>query len=185
MRKAAAFFFILLTGCIDNTKVPSGIIQRPKMQKILWEMVEADRFATSFIQPRKDSLNRNKKETIELYDKVFSYNGITRDEFLKSYKFYLGRPDLLKMMFDSISAQAERKRSEIYNHPKPADRRKEDSLQHRVDSIRNHRSDSLMIRQLDSLKRHQSAKKNHHFSIIPKTDSTRKKLLQKPLPRES
>jgi hypothetical protein len=70
-------FLVVLSGCADNTKVPSGIIQRPKMEKILWEMMQADRFATSYIQGRKDTLGRNKKETVELYDKVFSYNGMT------------------------------------------------------------------------------------------------------------
>ena len=118
MRWITVILAIFLFGCTDNTRIPSNIIQRSRMEKILWEMVQADRFATSFIQSRKDTLGRNKKETIELYDKVFSHNGISRKEFINSYTFYLGRPDLLKVMFDSISVQGERKRSEIYLHTK-------------------------------------------------------------------
>nr|MBA4166463.1 DUF4296 domain-containing protein [Chitinophagaceae bacterium] len=88
------------------------------------------------IQLRKDTLGRNKKETVDVYDKVFSYNGVSRAEFLNSYEFYMGRPDLLKVMFDSISSRAERKRAEVYEHPKPSYNPKTDSLRHKADSIR-------------------------------------------------
>jgi hypothetical protein len=140
MRWITVLLAILFLGCSNNTKLPPDIIQRPRMEKILWEMVQADRFATSFIQSRKDTLGRNKTESIGAYDKVFSYNGITREDFLNSYNFYLGRPDLLKVMFDSISARAERKRSEVYNHPvsKPPNRNiKMDSLRNKADSIKH------------------------------------------------
>ena len=103
---------LFFAGCTDNTKVPKDIIARPGMEKILWEMVQADRYAAIYIQTRKDTLDRNKKETTELFDKVFSYNKISRQEFMKSYRFYLGRPDLLKGMFDSIGVQAERNKAD-------------------------------------------------------------------------
>ena len=146
MRWITVMLAILLISCTNNTKVPAGIIQRPKMEKVLWEMVEADRFNTSFIQSRKDTLGRNKRETIDTYDKVFSYNGITRDEFISSYKFYMSRPDLLKSMFDSISSRGDRKRAEVYNHPRPNTHLKTDSLRHKADSIHNaikHKNDSV------------------------------------------
>jgi len=131
MRWITVLLAILLFGCIDKMKIPPDIIMRPKMEKILWEMTQADRFVSSYIQTRKDTLGRNKKEAVDVYDKVFNFNGITRQEFLTSYKFYLGRPDILKIMFDSISVRAERKKAEVYMHPKA----KIDSLRIKNDSI--------------------------------------------------
>ncbi len=84
------------------------------MENILWDMIRADRFANQFLV--HDSVNR-KRKTFELYENVFHIHHISRDEFLKSYKFYLGRPDITKVMFDSISVRAERRRSDVYRIP--------------------------------------------------------------------
>lgn len=133
MRIWAVLLIVALAGCTNNAEVPPGIIRRPKMEKIMWDMLQADRFAATFIQSRADTLDRNRKETIELYDKVFSYNGITRADFLKSYQFYLGRPDILKDMFDSLSVQAERKRADIYRRPRcDSTSKKPDSIRRRI-----------------------------------------------------
>ena len=84
------------------------------MENILWDMIRADRFANQFLV--HDSVNR-KRKTFEMYENVFHIHHISREEFLKSYKFYLGRPDIAKVMFDSISVRAERRRSEVYQIP--------------------------------------------------------------------
>lgn len=138
---------LLFAACTDNMKVPRGIIAQPKMQKILWDMVQADRYVATYLQIRKDTLGRNRRDAVAVYDKVFAYNGVSRDEFLKSYSFYLGRPDMLKVMFDSVAAQAQRQKAESFRHPL------HDSLsRHRLDSLRfpadtmRHRGDSVRRR---------------------------------------
>ena len=138
-----AVLVLCLAACADRLTVPSQYIQRPQMEKIMWEMVQADRYAASYIQSRKDTLGRNEKETKDMYDKVFSYNGITRQQFGESYKYYMSRPDIMKVMFDSIAARGERRRSEVYNQAqKPAEA---DSMQHNVDSVRFHRRPSAIL----------------------------------------
>jgi hypothetical protein len=49
---------------------------------------------------------------------VFQLHHTTKEEFKKSYDFYLSRPDLSAKLFDSLAALANKDRSEIYK-PKP------------------------------------------------------------------
>src|SRR5690349_3699721 len=100
-------------GCSDPEKVPKDILPRKKMEKVLWDMMLADRYASQFLV--RDSLKINvKEETFRLYDQVFQVNQINKDEFIKSYKYYLNRPDLTKVMFDSLSARGSRARDSLY-----------------------------------------------------------------------
>jgi len=143
MRWIAGWLIILvITGCTNNKKIPPEIIQQPRMEKILWDMMQADRYVASFIMPDKvmDSAIKKEKAAV-MYEQVFRLNNISRDEFLKSYKFYLGRPDITKTMFDSISARADRQRNEMYrSSPKSSMIARRDSLLH-ADSVR--RVDSI------------------------------------------
>jgi hypothetical protein len=143
MRWIAGWLIILIvSGCTDNKKIPPGIIEQPRMEKILWDMMQADRYVASFIVPdRRDDSAVKKEKTAVLYEQVFRLNKISRDDFLKSYKFYLGRPDLTKVMFDSIAARADRQRNEMYRtSPRKSMLSRRDSLL-RADSIR--RADSM------------------------------------------
>lgn len=134
-------------GCANNDKIPSGLIQKDKMEKILWDMVQADRFVNTFITNKRDSLTDKKVESAKVYERVFQLHGISREEFIKSYKFYLGRPDITKVMFDSITTRAEAKRAELHSPMKKNPLiNKRDSLL-RLDSIKKQDS----IDRMDSL----------------------------------
>jgi hypothetical protein len=143
MRWIAGLLIILfVAGCTEHDKTPSGIIPKDKMQKIFWDMVQADRFVNTYIMTQRDTLPVKKEKAAEFYEKVFRLHGITREEFIKSYKYYLGRPDLTRLMFDSIAAKAERRRPEVYNSFKKSGLlSKRDSLMRR-DSIR--KADSIV-----------------------------------------
>jgi hypothetical protein len=111
-------FFCSLTGCSNKDKIPSSIISKNEMQNILWDMIQADQYAKQFIV--KDSAKRNvSAETMKLYDEIFQIHHITQQEFQKSYQFYMGRPDLLKIIFDSLALQGNRHMQEIYKPVSP------------------------------------------------------------------
>ncbi len=124
MRKLVCIaLFFSIVSCVNKDAIPSGIINKDSMQVILWDMMQADQFAKQYLV--KDSLKINvKTETIKLYEAVFNIHHITKDAFQKSYQFYLSRPDLTKIMFDSLSVYATRQRAELYKPkqfiPKPA-----------------------------------------------------------------
>jgi len=100
-------------ACSNPEKVPKDIIPKEKMEKVLWDMMLADRYSSQFLV--RDSAKINvKEETFKLYDQVFQVHRISKDEFIKSYKYYLNRPDLNKVMFDSLSARGSRARDTLY-----------------------------------------------------------------------
>ena len=100
-------------SCNDSTKVSSGILPKDKMENLLWDMMLADRYSAQFLL--KDSATKDVKlETMKLYEQVFQMHHITREQFVKNYKYYLSRPDISKVLFDSLSARGTRNRDQIY-----------------------------------------------------------------------
>ncbi|WP_207515542.1 DUF4296 domain-containing protein [Longitalea luteola] len=106
-----------LVSCTNKDKIPAGVIPRDKMQKVLWDMIQAERFRETFV---RDSALDLKAETFKLYAQIFDVHDVTKDEFIRSYKFYMSRPDIARNMFDSLATQANRQREELYR-PKPQD----------------------------------------------------------------
>jgi hypothetical protein len=106
-----------VVSCTDKDRIPKGILGKEKMQQVLWDMIQAERFRETFIL---DSSKNFKTEQFKLYAQVFEINKVTKDEFIKSYKFYMSRPDIARDMFDSLASQAD-KRREDFNKPKPLD----------------------------------------------------------------
>lgn len=117
MNKLIPFlFFCFLMACENRDKIPNGILPKKEMQNILWDMIQADQFSKQFVL--KDSAKRNvKQETTQLYDEVFQIHHISKDAFTKSYQFYTSRPDLLKIIFDSLAAQGNRSQQDLYKQP--------------------------------------------------------------------
>jgi len=114
MRSIFLFFITgFIFGCTNNNKIPENILSSQKMERVLWDMIQADRFSALFL--RKDSATKNVNlETLKLYEQVFQIHKVSRDNFVRSYKYYLSRPDLSKVIFDSISVKAERQKVNLY-----------------------------------------------------------------------
>jgi hypothetical protein len=118
-----------VVSCTDKDKVPAGVLPKDKMEKVLWDMIQAERYRESFI---RDSSKNLKTETFKLYAQVFEIHQVSKDEFIKSYKFYMSRPDIARIMFDSLATRANRRREELYK-PKPLDTA---SVQQKADSLK-------------------------------------------------
>jgi hypothetical protein len=116
---ACLLTIILMVGCSGRDKIPSGIIPRDKMEKILWDMMEADQYASIYLVKDSSARANEKMETLKLYKTVFQLNKVSRDEFRESYQFYLGRPDLTRSIFDSLLSRGNRLRMESYRMPQP------------------------------------------------------------------
>lgn len=107
--QAYLLFFLLVIGCARKDGVPGDILASDRMESILWDMIQADQFSTQYIL--KDSARKNvKKETIKLYGEVFKIHNISKEEFQKSFQYYLTRPDLTKQMLDTLAERARRQR---------------------------------------------------------------------------
>lgn len=105
----------LITGCSDKKHIPSGVLPREKMEDVLWDMIQADQYS-SFLT--KDSTRIDiKLERLRLYDQVFRLHGVSRDQFRKSYDYYMAHPDLTQALLDSLQSKGTRLRSEAYSRP--------------------------------------------------------------------
>jgi hypothetical protein len=117
MRIVAGLLCVLLVAaCSEKDKIPSGVIGKEEMEKILWDMMLADQYSANYLV--KDSAKVNvKMETLKLYEEVFRLHKVSRDAFRKSFQFYQGRPDITRTMFDSLLAKGNRARMENYTRP--------------------------------------------------------------------
>jgi hypothetical protein len=164
-----AFLLILLFGsCTDSQKIPEDVIGKKKMEGILWDMLQADRYVSFYINTKKDSTVDKKKEAAIFYDRVFQMHGITRDEFVRSYKFYLSRPDITKVLFDSIASRAEKRRADVYKSRRNPFLERRDSIK-KLDSIQ----------EADSLRRADSTNAVDSTSTSEMSDSALRELLYK------
>ncbi len=105
--KVVVILFTLFTmaSCGDD-KVPADIIEPTKMENVLWDMLRAEEMAQ--LQFIKDSTIAAFHRHSAAYDRVFKEHDITKEEFQQSFKFYQGRPDLLKPIFESLHARSEK-----------------------------------------------------------------------------
>ncbi|WP_162915709.1 DUF4296 domain-containing protein [Paraflavitalea soli] len=111
---------LVLIGCTNKDKIPGDVLPREEMEKVMWDMVQADRFSSQFLE--RDSIARKdiKTENLKLYEKVFQVHKITKEEFVHSFQFYLSRPDINKVLFDTMAARANRRRADVYTNPEMA-----------------------------------------------------------------
>jgi len=107
-----SLFLLTLIACSDENAIPKKIIPQTEMQKILWDMLLADRYTSQFIA--KDTTKKIKIENLKLYDQVFQLHKVTKTQFVESFEFYLQHPKLTKVMFDSLYAGSNRMRGEVY-----------------------------------------------------------------------
>jgi hypothetical protein len=119
MRYSICFCLLVsVLGCTRKDGLPKEIMPRDQMESILWDMVQADEYSIQYLA--KDSATKNvKKETVQLYGEVFRIHHVSKDEFQKSFDYYLGRPDLTKKMLDTLSERARRQRLMANQRPLP------------------------------------------------------------------
>ena len=112
------FFIISIAvyGCIRDNRIPKGIISQNEMRKIMWDLMRADAYVSDFIM--KDSTRNKKTESAILYEQIFKMHSTTEKAFIKSRDFYSERPDLLKVITDSLRSD-ERKVQQYENYSKP------------------------------------------------------------------
>ena len=112
-RLPVIFVLLLLTACSNRSSVPSDIIPLDSMTVIMKDVIIANEYAVVYIP--KDSAKKDKiLANQELLDGVFKIHHITRESFENSYRFYESRPDMNKTIFDSLSAYANRHRTDLY-----------------------------------------------------------------------
>lgn len=105
MRILIFFTCLFLMSC-DQNKLPADVISKNKMELVFWDYVQADVFVKDFVS--LDTTKNPEKENALLQEEVFKKHGITREDFNKSYKYYVTHEKLMTALLDSISAKQQR-----------------------------------------------------------------------------
>ena len=113
MRVMTLLFMFFFLSCGSSDKVPKGILEPRKMERVLTDILMAESFSESYLL-LDTTKKRDEWVTGEL-NKVLAINDISQDEFRKSMTFYKSRPDIFKVIIDSINAKGQRNRDKIYD----------------------------------------------------------------------
>jgi hypothetical protein len=107
---------IFAFSCKGKDKVPEGVLEPAKMEKVMTDLLMSESFAESYLLI-DTSKKRDEWFTGEL-NKVLAVQDVTQDQVRKSLDFYKTRPDLFKVIIDSINARAQRNRDRVYDMEK-------------------------------------------------------------------
>ncbi len=110
------FFFFLMVSCGDRSTVPADVLSQKEMSKVLTDILLAESFVENF-SPIKSNEPRDSAIASEV-DKVLAIHKVTKENFMKSYRFYKTRPAFFKLIMDSIYAGNQRYQDKI-DHKKP------------------------------------------------------------------
>lgn len=107
---------LMASGCSDKDSLPAGVLPHDKMEAVMWDVIQSEQYSANFLvkdTPRLDL----KLENLRMYDEVFRLHQTSREEFRKSYQYYMGRADLAQVLFDSLLNKGNRLRTESYSRP--------------------------------------------------------------------
>jgi len=105
MRLVPLFLFFItgFAACGNRDRVPGDIIPPDKMEAVLWDMMRADQFLADYVLNRdSSSASEKEKKNIRMYQQIFSYHKISKEEFSKSFDYYRANPVQLRTIMDSI-----------------------------------------------------------------------------------
>ena len=94
------FCSVLFFSCKNGSK---DVLSPDKMEKILWDITQADIFTQDFIS--KDSAKNLTAENLKLQQKIFAKHKTDRKFFYRSYEYYIKHEELLKPILDSMVAK--------------------------------------------------------------------------------
>ena len=107
MRTTTFFLMIFFfTGCSQKNKVPAGVLSPQKMRTVIWDLMRADEYINNYLV-NKNTAELKTERTI-LYEQIFRLHAVDQKKFQKSLSFYQGRPDLLKVIADSLRSDERR-----------------------------------------------------------------------------
>ena len=104
-------FTLFFVACSSPDQTPSGIISAEEMKPLMWDVMRAQNLAQQ--RAKKDLTLNDSTETVRLTEKVFDIYKINREEFKKSYDWYIKHPAVLKEIFDSLYFQKQRNINEL------------------------------------------------------------------------
>jgi hypothetical protein len=98
------FICALLFSCGNKYSVPKDVLPVNKMTDVMWDNMLADEMAAATYN--NDTANKRFDTSRMLYSQVAQLHHTTEAQFKKSVRYYQGRPDLLKIILDTLQMRA-------------------------------------------------------------------------------
>ena len=104
---------LVLVSCTGRKRIPKGVLPPDKMEKVLYDVLLAEGYAESYLYA--DSSMTKEAWMNKEMDKVLAIHKVSQETFMKSYDFYKDRPDMLKVIADTMNAKSQRNREKVYD----------------------------------------------------------------------
>lgn len=95
-----------------SSSASKDVLSVDKMQVVMTDMLLAEGFTENFLV--NDSSKTRDEWFSQEYSKVMAIHNISQDQFHKSLNFYKKRPDLLKVIIDTVYQRGQRMRDASY-----------------------------------------------------------------------
>ena len=105
--------FLFMQSCTGRKSIPSDVLKPDKMSKVLYDVLVAEGYTESYLY--KDSSRTKEDRMNEELDKVLAIHKVSQETFMKSYDFYKNRPDLFKVITDSLNEKSQRNRERVFD----------------------------------------------------------------------
>ncbi len=115
-----ALLVVQAAGCMNATS-NKPVLSQAQMVPVIYELMLSEEYAKQ--HSVKDSTVPADVFRNEKYTQVFRLNKIDTADFTTSYNYYLGHPDEMKSIYDSVQATATRRRLALM-HPSRSGRDK-------------------------------------------------------------
>ncbi|MFD2527777.1 DUF4296 domain-containing protein [Flavihumibacter stibioxidans] len=104
---------LIWSSCKDISTSGKPAMSGAEMVPVIYGLMMVDEFGNHL--KMRDSTMVMKDFRQEKYSQVFAFNKTDYKTFTESYKYYLGRPGELKVIFDSVEAYSTRARIGVVN----------------------------------------------------------------------
>jgi Domain of unknown function (DUF4296) len=101
------FLLVLAFSCKQETNPPDKLIEKARMQELLWDLLRADAFITGFAGKGDTAFNQL-KESVVLYRQVFAIHKTDKEHFRKSLEWYQQHPGIMKIILDTLQQRQKR-----------------------------------------------------------------------------
>lgn len=107
--RSRAFLFIALSACTAEEPVPADILPRDRFRDALLkaQLVEARLNHEMMVDKRMDM------PAAQYYDTLFVKEGITRDEFLRTFNWYTEHPKEMKAVYEEVLSALQQRADSI------------------------------------------------------------------------
>jgi Domain of unknown function (DUF4296) len=110
------FLSLSFSACSGRKRIPANILSPQKMETIMSDILLAEGYAESYLY--SDSSRTRLSWMNEEADKVLAIHKVSQKTFRESYAFYKSRPDIFKVVIDTINNRSLRNRENIYDRTK-------------------------------------------------------------------